>query len=231
MVVQQNPALDKDRLDQLLGASVLPARDISKLEAMAFDDNGEFRILPASNWWQFTTEQRQLFGHKHAMYCIPTAELIEYLDRRIGNRDALEIGAGNGIVGRALGIRMTDSHQQAMPKYKELYHMSGQPVIKYGKDVLKMDALEAVKRFKPDVVIGCWVTHLWREAEGWRGGNEVGVDETKLIKRVDEYIVVGNHKVHKDKPIMEDVENVQTPDWLVSRASAPIYNAIYTWIK
>lgn len=231
MVVQQNTAINKNEIDYLMGASVLPDRDISKLEEMAFDDNGEFNILPACDWWQFTTEQRSLFGHKHAMYCIPTIELIEDLKRRIGNREALEIGAGSGVVGRALGIRMTDNHQQAMPKYKELYHMSGQPVIKYGKDVLKIEALEAVKRFRPDVVIGCWVTHLWREAEGWRGGNEIGVDETKLIRRVDEYIVVGNHKVHKNKPIMDDVDNIDTPDWLVSRASAPEFNVIYTWYR
>lgn len=95
-----------------MGFSSLQPANLTDLDAVAFK-NGEFQILPAEFWKQYSQNHIALFCLMHGMYCIPTTELIEWLQHRIGDRKALEVGAGSGVVGRAVGIRMTDNYQQA----------------------------------------------------------------------------------------------------------------------
>lgn len=50
-----------------------------------------------------------------------------------------------------------------------LYELTGQPVIHYPPDVIKAGALAACRRFKPECILGCYVTLRWQE--GMRNGN------------------------------------------------------------
>ena len=98
-------------------------RDLSPL---VFDDHGEFKILPASFWHNTTLPERAMLAVKHGMYVLPTLELIDHLKKLIAGRRAIEIGAGNGILAKALGIHATDNHMQARPKYIAHYTALGQ---------------------------------------------------------------------------------------------------------
>ncbi len=213
-----------------LGHRYLSPVNLDRVEEVAFK-NGEFQILPAEFWNQHSQNFISNFCYKHGMYCIPTTELIDWLQNRIRDRRAIEIGAGNGAVGRAVGIKTTDSYQQTKKKYKRLYAVVKQPTVNYGKDVIRCDALEAVKRFKPEVVLGCWVTHKYKPNMHKAGGNEVGIDEHKLLMKVQEYIVVGNETVHAKKLIMEVPHETFNPSWLVSRGQDSTGNRIYIWRK
>ena len=102
------------------------------------------------------------------MYLLPTIELVERLKRAIDGRRAIEIGSGNGVLAEALGIQGTDNFMQEMPKYKALYAAQGQPTIKYGKNVENLDALAAIKKYKPDFEMVYDVDPLKQSiAESW----------------------------------------------------------------
>ena len=53
---------------------------------------------------------------KNAIYQILTTELVDWLKKYIGEKKAIEIGAGKSGIGRALGIPATDSAMQTMPE-------------------------------------------------------------------------------------------------------------------
>lgn len=153
------------------------------------------------------------------MYLLPTIELVERLKRAIDGRRAIEIGSGNGVLAEALGIQGTDNFMQEMPKYKALYAAQGQPTIKYGKNVENLDALAAIKKYKPEVVVAAWVTHRFSFLRPQAGGNEIGVDEEKVIDSGAEYVFVGNKSVHSGKKIWErKYQYIEYPDYIFSRA-------------
>ncbi len=209
-------------------AYVIPAGTADISDAV-LDERGRLRILPAAFWAETTIHERALLCVKHALYCIPTVELIERLQELIGGRSAIEIAAGNGLVAEALGIVGTDSHQQLLPKYRRVYENMGQPVIAYGPNVQNMDAATAIRTHRPDVVIGCWVTHKWEASRHWAGGNEAGVDEMDVLANCQNYIFVGNTQVHRAKNIWDVEHQIEYPPFLYSRAMNETKDFICVW--
>lgn len=209
-------------------ASLIPTstRDITA-EVMGGLDR--IQVLPAAYWASTTAIERAMFGNRNGIYSYPTVELVDYLRTAIGGRKAIEIGAGHGVLAWELGIRATDNKMQEWPKYKAIYGITGQPAVRYGRNVLEIAANDAVRRIKPDVVIGCWVTHLWDAARPEAGGNEVGIDEEDIIANCAEYIFVGNEKVHAGKSIWSLPHTIEYPDWLYSRATNGSREFIARW--
>ncbi len=190
-------------------------RDISP---EVLNSDGRMRILPASFWHAPTVAERALFGPKNGIYSLPTIELIARLTEIIGGRSAIEIGSGHGVVAETLGIPGTDSRQQEDPHYARRIALLGQPTVKYGHNIIAMHASRAVRRYKPDVVIGCWVTHKWDRNHPEREGNEVGVDEKDVILNCSTYVFVGNEETHKYSRIWDFNPQVEYPDYVISRA-------------
>lgn len=188
----------------------------------------EMRILPASVWESFSWSEVRLLLHETGTYVVPTEELIEFLDGLIGEESAIEICAGNGFVGRELGIPVTDSYQQQDdPATSLLYSLAGQPTIKYPKDVVKLEANKAVDKFRPHTVIACYATHKWRYDT--MSGNDKGVDFQKLLRKVKRLVLVGNTEVHKDNPLMDiPHEEIILPGY-ITRSAHPETNRIFIW--
>lgn len=196
----------------------------------ALDETGQIKVLPAEFWYQFNRSERGAFCVRHAVYCVPTTELIDWLRNEIGPRYAIEIGSGNGVLAKALGIRATDNLMQTWPEIVDLYQTLQQPLIHYGRDVLNADANVAVKTMKPDVVVGAWVTHKYALLHHARGGNMHGVEEPELVRQTD-YIFIGNKGTHKDKAILELPHKEYQFPWLISRALNNMPNFIGVWKK
>lgn len=213
----------------MFGSSALDPSRIRDLSPDALDADGRLRILPAEFWAQTTPEERAVFGNRHAIYSFPTVELVEHLREMIGGRKAIEIGAGNGVLARTLDIPATDNKMQDMAKYRLLYQATGQPTVKYGRNVLKFDAYTAVRRYEPDVVIACWVTHKWEAARHWAGGNEIGVDEEDVLANTQEYIFIGNTEVHSGKKIWDLPHTVTHLPFIYSRATNGTPDFLATW--
>lgn len=166
--------------------------------------------------------------HETGTYVVPTEELIDYLDKLIGLEDTIEICAGNGFIGRELGIPVTDSYQQQDDAGTVmLYQLAGQPCIKYPKDVIKLEANKAVDKFRPHTVLACYATHKWRYDT--MSGNDKGVDFQRLLRKVHRLILVGNTEVHKDNPLMAlPHEEVILPGF-ITRSAHPETNRIFIW--
>lgn len=200
--------------------------DISDLEKKLYK-NGLLQVKPSSFYKKYTEEQLTYLAYMKGIYVFPTRELVNWLKKNaIGNM--IEIGAGHGAIGRCLGIPTTDSKMQEMPEIKSYYSFMGQPVIEYPKDIEKLEAMEAVEKYKPNTVFGAYITHKWKT--GLHDGNILGVDEDELIKNVDMYISIINIKTHRNKPILHyNHESLYFP-WLITRSEQGD-NRIVIWKK
>lgn len=194
-------------------------------------ENGRLKVLPAEYWAGTTRQERALFGVTHGLYGFPTVELVEWLGNLIDGRRAIEICAGHGVLAEALGIPGTDSHQQLIPKYRVVYELAGQAIVPYGPNVEKINARDAVRKYKPDVVIGSWVTHKYDHKRPFAGGNEVGVDQKPILRRVKTYVHIGNDKVHQHDPMWDLPHEKRNADWLYSRSMNGSPDFVAVWNK
>lgn len=202
------------------------------LDANALD-NGVLRVVPGWYYQQFEQVDLSGFALRHGLYVLPTRELLDKINELIlevsPTRSAIEIGSGNGVLGKALDIRCTDNFMQDDPNVRALYAQMKQPVVSYGKHVERLDAQEAIDRYRPEVVVAAWVTHKFNEAEPERAGNMFGVDEVELLSKIRRYIFVGNFFVHQQKPLLAKPYMVYESDLLFSRSQKPQGNAIVVW--
>lgn len=210
-----------------MGSIVLQRKDVSYLDRVLKDENGNLIVLPSNLFKLIPQNDLSLWCLENAVYGLASTELIEWLQLEIDGRKAIEIGSGNGVFGRELRITATDSFLQSDPAIQLLYSLLRQPVIKYGKNVEKFDAKTAVDVYNPEVVIGSWVTQLWR-SKADIDGNMHGIDEEYILSKVKTYIVVGHVNVHSNKRILSLPHKELYFDWLYSR-SEKSGNRIYVW--
>jgi len=209
-------------------ARILQNKDTSYLDGELLDQNDLLTIKPSSFYDNIPYEDLLLWCHKNGIYCLPTQELIDWLKTQVTN-ETIEIGAGNGAIGRALHIPVTDSCLMRSPDVAMYYAMSGQPVVRYPADVIEMDAVRAVEHFRPTTVIGSWITHRYNACEHWRGGNVWGIDEGIILRSVKKYIMVGTETVHAKKPILDLPHKTLKFPWLYSRSFEHSEDVIYIW--
>lgn len=208
--------------------SIINATNLKDLSGELLRPDGKMKLKYASHYSQYSWDDFRSFCHFHARYGIPTIELIHYLDEIIGGRSAIEIGSGCGDLGFHLGIKMTDSKLQEDPLIVKIYKAMKQPVIKYPQDVEKIDALDAVKKYQPQVVVASWITP-YSSHEANFGSNPFGVKESEILDLVETFIIIGNLDTHWDKPIRKKDHLLLHPEWLVSRAKNPKNNCIMVW--
>jgi hypothetical protein len=191
----------------------------------------ELIIKPHSYFKDYSRSAIRYFLHLNGIYCLPTQELIDFLKHEIGENSAIEIGAGVGAIGKALNIPTTDSRLQERDDIKFTYAMMMQPVIKYPDHVEKLEAVEAVNKYKPQVVLGAYITNKWIEEK--KIGNFWGVDEPLLLKKIKQYIHIGDLSTHSYKPLMQvrhvTYSKYHVP-WLIIRGQNP-FIGIWTNLK
>lgn len=212
-----------------LEMNVISTDGVHNITNDVLDEGGAMKVLPADFWSQTTMEQRAIFGNKNGLYGFVTHELVEWLKGYIGDRTALEIGSGSGDLAKAVGIRATDSRMQEDPAVAHIYASLKQPIVRYGENVEKLTAAEAVRKYRPQVVVANWVTHLYREDRHAAGGNAFGVNEEDIIRNCEEYIFIGNNHVHRGKSIWNLPHKKGSPDWLFSRQMNGSDNFIAVW--
>ena len=195
------------------------------------DADGRLKLLPAAAYDGLSRDALRVWCHNYARYGLPTVELVAWLRERLVGRTAIEIGSGSGDLAYHLGIPATDNRMQEWPEIKFHYTMTGQPVIQYPDFVEKIDAVDAVAKYQPDVVIASWVTQ-WIDPNlppPETGGNAWGVKEDEILATGCEYILIGNQKVHGDKKIMAEPHEEFAFSFLRSRANYPALDRMWVW--
>ncbi|MBB4861693.1 hypothetical protein HNP46_000504 [Pseudomonas nitritireducens] len=213
-------------------------KDINPEEVMTLArealDGMRLKVMPAAFYRQFSQQSRSVFCAGIGLYGLPTFELLDVINELImevsPSRNAIEIGAGNGVLGRGLGIPMTDNYQQENQELIDLYQSENLAPVTYSPDVIRIDGNKAVKEMRPDVVVASWVTHRWDERRPEHKGNIIGVDEEELLTGVKRYIMLGNSGVHAIKPIMARVDRVIEGDFIFGRSlQYPDKHALFVW--
>lgn len=213
---------------QAQGAALLTTCSTENIEALC-GSGQNIRPCAAADLEAIELNEVMVWCVQNGVYQVPTLELIDTLRKLIDGRSAVEICAGNGSVGRALGIPTTDSYVQEDPQLKAYHEAIGQPITVPGEDVERLEAMEAVRKYKPEVVLGTFVTHKWNE--GNKDGSVVGVDEPSILRfsSVKRYIVVGNTYTHRNKPVLRKQHQEIRGNYLVSRATDQSRNRIFVW--
>jgi hypothetical protein len=107
------------------------------------------------------------------IYLIPTRPFLRALARRIhsiGARRVLEVAAGDGHLARELArvapdlrVVATDSGRWVQPRARmnarERKRLRDVRVagLSLGADVTRVEAIAAIRRFRPDLVLACWI--------------------------------------------------------------------------
>ena len=155
----------------------------------------------------------------------PTKEVVEFLRNEIDDGDpefapdAIEICAGSGWLGRELDIPMTDSYMQARKDIREIYKKNGCVPIEYPSDVERLDAVSAIKKYRPAFVIGSYVTRKWGLGSR-KEGNMYGVDTTWVSLNCKRFYMIGNENVHSGDPIMKRGHKTWDEEWLITRGNS-----------
>lgn len=195
------------------------------------DSNGLLKLLLAQDYDRIPPDALRLWCHKHGRYGLPTIELVHWLEDRIIGRKAIEIGSGAGDLAHVLAIPATDNRMQEWPTIRLHYELTGQPVIQYPDFVQKLDALDAVQQYVPDVVVASWVTE-WIDPNlppPEHGGNAWGVKEDEILATGCTYILIGNVKIHGRKKIMAQPHDEFALPFLRSRAIHPALDRVWIW--
>lgn len=190
------------------GRRVIPANTKLIDDPALWDEDGVLRPVPTAFWESCTSDERGKFGAKHSIYGFITTEMVDRLREMIAGREAetLEIGAGNGGLCRALGIRGIDSKYQQDSRTQMTLLSMGNHAVNYGEHVETIQATDAMRKYKPKVVIASWVTHKYDPRRPHFEGNMYGVDEHYVLNRCDEYIFIGaNMAVHRGKLLFQDL--------------------------
>lgn len=195
------------------------------------DELGRLKLKASSYWDELDSDSRRLWAHKHARYGLPTVEMVAWLQSLIGTSEAIEIGSGHGDLCHHLGIRGTDNYQQLFDDVALHYALTRQPTIQYPKWVERIDALSAVVKYRPDIVIGSWITQ-WADPNlplPAGGGNPYGVMEDAMLDMGITYVLIGNVGVHGGKEIVRRPHKLYDLPFNKSRSAHPDLNRVWVW--
>jgi len=208
---------------------------LADIQSLMLDEQGRILPVPFKEINKFSQNDISAFCVQQAIYQVPTIELLQWLESEIPDKSTtIEIGAGNGCVGRNLGIRMYDNFHQDNEMMQFYYATIGQPTVKYGSDVIRMNGNKAVNILHPETVIACWVTQKFQKGDDIKkvkiGSNMYGVNELDFIGKIRKYIHVGNTATHHDKRILSKVwfREYKFP-WLISRSMSREKNVIHVF--
>jgi len=206
-------------------------RSLEELDAACHVD-GLLQPMPSAFYASRDRMELAYWALQRGYYSLPTTELVDWLRPHVEGERAIEIGAGHGALGRALGIPVTDAKVSDRPDVRAYYEKIGQGLVLYPPDVEKLTAAEAAEKYQPSVILGAWITWKYDPLHHDRGGNTFGVDERKLYRKpfVVKYIHVGHERVHARSPMLALPHASFELPFLWARSLDPL-NVVRVWTK
>lgn len=154
--INRNVVRTPKPLDASKQKSLIKDEDCRELMQQCFVGN-ELIIHPHVFYTHYSKNQIWLMMTEMDVYVLPTEELFSFLDSLIGEKSAIEVGAGKGYLGRELNIPTTDSYAKRYPYPMKRDKDMGIPTIVYPKDVEKLDAIKSIKKYRPHTVVSSFL--------------------------------------------------------------------------
>lgn len=207
-----------------------------EIDAFMFD-GPSMRIHSAEEIDQIGQHDLYVWCLRRAIYSIVTTELVAWIKEELGDMlpETIEIAAGHGALGEALGIRSTDSGLQLLPEVQAFYAKYRQPTVRLGPCVERIEAVKAVETYRPRAVVGLWATPSFEgetapvplpEGHCW------GVNHRAINALVEKNILVSNASLEKDiNRRVGPPSRVLAFPWLRSRSLHRSKDRIYIWEK
>lgn len=205
----------------------LNENQLQRLDEKYLDSSGLIKVLPANQYDELLKEENKYWFYHHAIYGIPTQETIDFLKKATEGLKTIEIGAGNNVFGRALCVPQTDSYIQLDPSVKARVELMGQKITTPHSAVEKYEATEAIRKYRPECVIGSWITQ--KGDQTIKDSSPYGVKEEWMLRKIRRYILIGNRKVHSGKIIWKYPHEIIEEPWILSRSKFPQHNFIAVW--
>lgn len=196
-----------------------------------------FLPIPDNIIKNYPLESWIIFLGHNGVYQLPTEGLISFLGHLIKGKKAIEICCGMGLVANALGIPATDrmlsqgtGNENADIMLKKDEQIYARYPYQFLDNVENLTSYQAVIKYRPDIVIGCWVTP---KAKGRKLGSAYGTDEEKLLQQVKTYIHCGSsvNPIHSHKEIRKYRHWTIEADWLLDRASLRGQSQLKIWTE
>jgi len=202
------------------------------LDKVLLNEDGLPKILPAATYNNIPHELLQAWTNIRGIYQVITKEQVEWTKMKIADRSAIEICAGYGTLGRALQIPFTDVKLQEDESIASIYRKHKTFTINYPKDVIKMEAIEAIRHYRPQVVIGCFVTQWGSHEMPLAPSSPYGPKEWEFFDEgVETYINFGNKAPHFNKRLYAMPHEELWLPWLVTRCNYPNLNRVWIFNK
>jgi hypothetical protein len=203
--------------------------ELYELADFLLEPTGDQKLISYSELVRFAPQTIMAFCKFFGFHTIATKELTDWIAEEIGDKHAIEICAGRGIIGKELGIPQTDSRLiEKNSELRDLYALCEECIDPFPERILTYDAISAVEHFKSHTVIGSWVTELSPYPRDYPS-SPYGVDEHRLLKNCKKYIMLGNENTHKKKTIRRFPHRIARPYGYVTRSVVPEKNIIYIW--
>jgi hypothetical protein len=156
---------------------------IYEMDQILLGEDGYLQILPEEVYEQFTQSELAHWAVSMGYWIYPTQELIDAITS-IMEFPGLEICAGTGILGRALGIKSIDLKLSKYKFYRDLFRNNNMAEPNYGPWVVEGEAGKTIKDDKPTTVVGSYVISRGGERAPW------GINEDILLNCVKQVILI-----------------------------------------
>lgn len=213
-----------------------------QLSKLVKEENGKLfpRIVPAQEILKLGDFNRQILMTQLGLYVWPTQELVEFFKKNINDKTpVLELGAGNGVLGKTLGWNSTDNFSQstqfnARNEIEKQYNAMALMQLKnnniapvnYGSNVINLNAHDAIREYKASAIVGLYLTDITQ--------NEFTINlvDALLYANTEMFYLVGNMDTHHNKsPIFEYKHEAIELEGLVVRHQKNELGRIFKWDK
>lgn len=217
----------------ILKLKPLGCMNVKHLDEIFLDSNGLLKVVDADIIRSIPLLELRIWARENGVYQFITTEMIDWLRPYFLGKTGLEICAGKGTIGRALGIVSTDSRllQGGNPLVSSVMQQNHEEPTNPPDDVITFNSNEAVNYYKPQIVVGSFVTQIYKPGENWEriSSSEYGTDEELLFKKVSTYIMFGNLNVHKHKRLFKKKHREYSFPWLITRCEDQTKNRVWVW--
>lgn len=202
---------------------------LEKYDRLLLDEQGIIKLFPAEFYHSLDNDSLRVWCICRAIYQLTTIELVDWLKDNFNLSKAIEIGAGNNYLYHHLGIKGVDNYSEQIPAVKQVHELLHQPSTDPPSEVENLEAIAAIKKYQPEIVITAWATLKTEDPKGIDAGHKYAPDENEILNSGGTYIHIGNKEIHSDREIMNKPHETYYFDWLVSRGKYPEKNCIYVW--